>query len=281
MNMLHHLPLVSPSSWNPSHKGICPCVCVVVCKSPRISAPNSDKLRQRARQNPFIRKEQPISHNVDLPTILPKNKKKPFPILFKKIQKAASEANKLAEMGIEKPLQPPKNGILVPDLIPLAYEVLDAWKVLIEVNAQKFMWPRKVTKLRTVLVQPVGTVTASVYGSGVQSMTYLYLLSLIISMTLLNSASKVQAGVDIPEYPSRRRTKPVRMIGKKVIDRGFLEEPKPWGLGNPSTLVEFDTYRARERFPPPLSEDIPRIAQVPMDAYDFVRSGVRKFRNTR
>ncbi|KAJ6967489.1 hypothetical protein NC653_035643 [Populus alba x Populus x berolinensis] len=83
----------------------------------------------------------------------------------------------------------------------------------------------------------------------------------------------IQAGVDIPEYPSRRRMKPIRMIGKKVIDRGgFLEEPKPWRLGNPSTPVDFDTYRANERFPPPLSEDIPRIAQETMDAYDFVRS---------
>lgn len=87
----------------------------------------------------------------------------------------------------------------------------------------------------------------------------------------------IQAGVDIPEYPSRRRMKPIRMIGKKVIDRGgFLEEPKPWRLGNPSSPVDFDTYRANERFPPPLSEDIPRIAQETMDAYDFVRSGVMK-----
>jgi hypothetical protein len=71
--------------------------------------------------------------------------------------------------------------------------------------------------------------------------------------------------------------KPIRMIGKKVIDRGgFLEEPKPWRLGNPSSPVDFDTYRANERFPPPLSEDIPRIAQETMDAYDFVRSGVMK-----
>jgi len=73
---------------------------------------------------------------VDFPPILPKKKKKPFPIPFKKIQKAAREDKKLAQMGIEKPLEPPKNGLLVPDLIPLAYEVLDAWKVLIKGVAQ-------------------------------------------------------------------------------------------------------------------------------------------------
>ncbi|ONK68202.1 uncharacterized protein A4U43_C05F8760 [Asparagus officinalis] len=70
--------------------------------------------------------------NVDLPPILPKNKKKPYPIPLKKIQRAARTDKKLAEKGIEKPLEPPKNGLLVPELIPVAYEVLESWKVLIK-----------------------------------------------------------------------------------------------------------------------------------------------------
>lgn len=73
---------------------------------------------------------------MDLPQILPKKKKKPYPIPLKKIQQAARADKKLAEMGIEKPLEPPKNGILVPELIPFAYEVLDAWKILIRGLAQ-------------------------------------------------------------------------------------------------------------------------------------------------
>lgn len=51
---------------------------------------------------------------------------------LKKILEASRADQKLAEMGIEKPLEPPKNGLLVPDLIPIAYEVLDAWKILIK-----------------------------------------------------------------------------------------------------------------------------------------------------
>ncbi|CAN1237762.1 APO protein 1, chloroplastic [Linum grandiflorum] len=51
----------------------------------------------------------------------------------------------------------------------------------------------------------------------------------------------IQAGVEIPEYPSRRRNKPIRMLGKRVIDR-----------------------------------DIPRIAQETVEAYENVRRGVRK-----
>ena len=73
---------------------------------------------------------------MDLPPILPKKKKKPYPIPFKKIKQAARQDKKLAEKGIEKPLEPPKNGLLVPDLIPVAYQVLDAWKVLIKGVAQ-------------------------------------------------------------------------------------------------------------------------------------------------
>lgn len=77
------------------------------------------------------KKREILPQNVDLPPVLPKKKKKPFPIPLKKIQEAAREDKKLAQMGIEKLLEPPKNGILVPDLIPVAYEVLDAWKDLI------------------------------------------------------------------------------------------------------------------------------------------------------
>lgn len=86
----------------------------------------------------------------------------------------------------------------------------------------------------------------------------------------------IQAGVDIPEYPSRRRTTPVRMLGKKVLDRGgYVEEPKPWRSADLSKLVDFDTYQASERFPPPKSSDVPRIAQETIGAYETVRKGVR------
>lgn len=85
----------------------------------------------------------------------------------------------------------------------------------------------------------------------------------------------IQAGVDIPEYPSRRRTKPIRMIGKKVIDRGgFVKEPKPSRSRDSPQIADFDTYGACERFPPPLQEEISKIAQETMDAYEIVKSGV-------
>lgn len=88
----------------------------------------------------------------------------------------------------------------------------------------------------------------------------------------------IQAGVDLPEFPSRRRTKPIRMIGKKVIDRGgFVEEPAPFHSSDSSSLLmDIDTHEAFQRYPPPPSSDIPRIAQETIDAYEVVRRGVRK-----
>ncbi|KAJ0040679.1 hypothetical protein Pint_26805 [Pistacia integerrima] len=40
------------------------------------------------------------------------------------------EGRKTCRKAIEKPLKPPENGILIPQLVLIAYEVLDAWKSL-------------------------------------------------------------------------------------------------------------------------------------------------------
>lgn len=71
------------------------------------------------------------SQNVDLPELHPKNKKKPFPVPIKKMVQASRRDKRLAQMHIEKTLEPPKNGLLVPELVPVAHEVLDNWKMLI------------------------------------------------------------------------------------------------------------------------------------------------------
>lgn len=91
---------------------------------------------QKPQEDATFEKQIAYPQNVDFPPILPKKKKKPYPIPFKKIRQAAKHDKKLAQMGIEKPLEPPQNGLLVPELIPVAYEVLDAWKVLIKGLAQ-------------------------------------------------------------------------------------------------------------------------------------------------
>ncbi|XP_020598624.1 APO protein 1, chloroplastic-like [Phalaenopsis equestris] len=88
----------------------------------------------------------------------------------------------------------------------------------------------------------------------------------------------IQAGVELPQYPSRRRSAPVRMLGKKMIDRGgFVEEPKPCRSQEIMTLLsEIDTYAVlnSQLISPPA--DTRKAAERTLKAYSTVRSGVRQ-----
>ncbi|KAH6790706.1 APO RNA-binding protein [Perilla frutescens var. frutescens] len=250
-----------------------------------------------------------LPQNVDLPPILPKKKKKPYPIPLKKIQEAAKADKKLAQMGIEKPLEPPRNGILVRDLIPVAYEVVDAWKVLIRGLAQLLnVVPfHACSECSEIHVAHIGHEIQDCHGptSGSRRSFHSWIkgsindiLTPIESYHMYDPYGRrirhetrfsydripavvelcIQAGIELPEYPSRRRTEPIRMLGKKVIDLGgYVDEPRLFQPGNPgSQIVELDTYRALERFPPPTEQEVPTIAQETIIAYEKVRWGVRK-----
>ncbi|KAK6122550.1 hypothetical protein DH2020_043707 [Rehmannia glutinosa] len=182
---------------------------------------------RRPNHGSNTKKHEILPQNVDLPPILPKKKKKPYPIPLKKIQQAARADKKLAQMGIEKPLEPPKNGLLVPDLIPVAYEVLDAWKVLIRGLAQL---------LHVIPVHACSEcseIHVAQIGHDIQD-------------------CRGPTSVELPEYPSRRRTEPIRMLGKKVIDMGGFSDFLP------------------------TEPEIPRIAQETVNAYEKVKWGVTK-----
>ncbi|TXG70087.1 hypothetical protein EZV62_005022 [Acer yangbiense] len=263
---------------------------------------------QRHREDLIVKKQKSHPQNVDLPPILPKKKKKPFPVPIEKMRQDARKDKKIAEMGIEKPLQPPKNGLLVPYLIPVAYEVLDAWKDLIKGLAQLLhvipvfgcsecsevhvahtghniqdcnggtcgsrrgfhSWVKG--SINDILVPIESYHMYDPFGRRVKHETRFDYDRIPAVVELC-----IQAGVDIQDYPSRRRTNPIRMIGRKVIDRGgFVEEPKPWRSRGSSSFLDFDTDGACGRFLPPSLADVPRIAQETVDAYEMVRTGVTK-----
>lgn len=328
--MLQQPPVISPASWNPSQRGVC--LGIMDFKRPKLSASRSYTLglkfqqgqiltgqpkisgtfhcvSQKPQEDATFKKQIAYPQNVDLPPILPKKKKKPYPIPLKKIRQAARDDKKLAQKGIEKPLEPPKNGLIVPDLVPVAYEVLDAWKVLIKGLAQLLhvIPVHGCSECSEIHVAQSGhhiqdcTGPSSVKRRGLHSWVKGSINDVLIpieSYHLYDPFGRrikhetrfsydripavvelcVQAGVDLPEYPSRRRTIPIRMIGKKVIDRGgFVEEPEPFHSSDSSSLLmDIDTHGAFGRFPPPPLSDIPRIAQETIDAYEVVRWGVRK-----
>ncbi|KAF5752682.1 APO protein 1 chloroplastic [Tripterygium wilfordii] len=258
------------------------------------------------RKHLYDKKQEPNPQNVDLPPILPKKKKKPFPVPIKQILRTGRAEKKRALMGIEKSLEPPKNGLLVPGLVPVAYEVLDAWKVLIKGIAQLLhvIPVRGCSECSEVHVAHTGHQIKDCLGQTSRNRHSFHswvtgsindILIPIESYHLYDPFGQrimhetrfeydripaivelcIQAGVEIPEYPSRRRTLPVRMIGKKVIDRGGLvEEPRTWRSGGSSAILDFDTYEACRRFPPVPLADLPRLAQETIDAYEAVRQGV-------
>nr|CAD1839314.1 unnamed protein product [Ananas comosus var. bracteatus] len=196
----------------------------------------------------IIKKYDRHPQNVDLPPILPKNKKKPYAVPLKKMQRAARQDKKLAQMGMEKPLDPPKNGLLVPELIPVAYEVLEHWKVLIRGLSQLLhvVTVYGCSKCPEIHVGPIGHNIQDCSGTGSERRRSHHswvkgsindVLVPIESYHLFDPFGRrikhetrfdydripavvelcIQAGVDIPEYPSRRRTAPVRVLGKKTV----------------------------------------------------------------
>lgn len=266
--------------------------------------------QKKPKQHPNFKKRHVSTQNVDLPPVLPKNKKKPYPIPFKQIQEAAKKDKKLAQMGIEKHLDPPKNGLLVPTLVPVAYEVIDNWKLLIKGLAQLLhvVPVFACSECAAVHVASAGHNIRDCSGptSSQRHGSHLWVKGTINDVLVpvesyhmydpfgrrIKHESRfdyeripavvelcVQAGVEIPEYPSRRRTQPVRMMGKRVIDRGgYVKEPdKPCSSTlSSSPLADLDTLGACERYPPPTPEKVPKIAQETMNAYEKVRWGVTK-----
>ncbi|XP_077237497.1 APO RNA-binding protein (DUF794) [Tasmannia lanceolata] len=324
--MLQLSPAVSLVSLNLSQRSYC--FGPPECKKPQIAAftPSilSSKLPQpdgatssmtvlcaarESSRDPAVRRQEKNFQNMDLPPILPKNKKKPYPIPIKKIQSAARADKKLAEMGIEKPLEPPKNGLLVPDLVPVAYEVLEAWKVLIKGVAQLLhvVPVYGCSHCPEVHVGQTGHQIQDCHGPGNADRRGFHswikgcindVLIPIESYHLFDPFGRrikhvtrfnydripavvelcIQAGVDLPEYPSRRRAAPVRMLGRKVIDRGgYVEEPKPYRSGDLfSLLAELDTYGVRIGQSPPPASSVRQLAEDTLETYEAVMRGVRK-----
>ncbi|KAM3389062.1 hypothetical protein ACQJBY_011293 [Aegilops geniculata] len=257
----------------------------------------ASKRHERYQQQP---------QNVDLPELHPKNKKKPFPVPIKKMLQASRKDKRLAQMRIEKPLEPPKNGLLLPELVPVAYEVLDNWKVLIRGISQllNVVTVYGCRKCPQVHVGPVGHQIQDCYGSGSQRRNSHHswvrgsindVLIPIESYHLFDPFGRrvkhdtrfdfdripaivelcIQAGVDLPQYPTRRRTAPVRMIGKKVIDRGgVVDEPKPHRSEDCiSLLAELDTF-SNQQGQSPVPANVKEHAERTLKAYCDVRQGV-------
>eukprot|EP01018_Ginkgo_biloba_P016414 Gb_29513 [translate_table: standard] len=252
--------------------------------------------------------------NVDLPPVLPKNKKKPFPTPIKEIRRAARQnekKNKLEEeRGEAKIPEPPENGLLVPELIPIAHEVLEARKTLVK-DLLKLLSVVPVYGCRycsDVHVGPVGNQIRTCKGphNTLRNSSHEWIkgyiddiLVPIESFHLFDRLGKrvshkkrfevdripaivelcIQAGVDIPQYPTRRRTKPVRMIGRKIIDPdGYVKEPERAQRAELSEDLDPCGIRPEPNSPPLSSQEIRETAERALKAWDTMRRGAMKLK---
>ena len=84
----------------------------------------------------FVKNDYP--QNADLPRYYSRKEKKPFPIPIVELRRAARERLKNSRDKPKKPVPPPKNGLLVKRLIPVAYDVLNA-RILSINNLRKLL----------------------------------------------------------------------------------------------------------------------------------------------
>ncbi|CAL5023647.1 unnamed protein product [Urochloa decumbens] len=78
------------------------------------------------------------AQNADFPRNYSKREKKPFPIPVLELRRRAKERMKAAQGKPKRPLPPPKNGMLVRRLIPVAYKLYNA-RILLINNLRKLM----------------------------------------------------------------------------------------------------------------------------------------------
>lgn len=192
--------------------------------------------------------------NKDLPRALPKNKKKPYVVPPKR-------GGFLAKKGPKKPLEdfysPPGNGLLVPELIPVAHAVYEAREALLHLVA-KLM---EVVPVKACMfcdhthVGPIGHELRTCEGQGCDTRHSRHVwtngsISDVVSnldayhcydrfkmikhdmrfqMKRIPALVElcIQAGVDLPDYPALRRTDPVRVLGRKIVnaDELYIELP--------------------------------------------------------
>ncbi|KAL7137913.1 hypothetical protein ABFS83_10G127000 [Erythranthe nasuta] len=244
--------------------------------------------------------------NADLPPYYSKKEKKPFPIPIVELRRAARQRLKDSKNKPRGAVPPPKRGLVVEKLIPLAYRVLNARIRLIN-NLKKLL---KVTPAYSckwcseIHVGPTGHPFKSCRGphasarKGAHEWGEAFLediLAPVEAYHLYDRLGKripheerfsvpripavvelcIQAGVDLPEYPTKRRRKPIIRIGKREFvdaDESELPDPEP-DSPKPEILSElFDS----EITPPSSKEETVLLAEETLEAWEEMRGGAKK-----
>ncbi|KAH7518910.1 hypothetical protein FEM48_Zijuj09G0221300 [Ziziphus jujuba var. spinosa] len=240
----------------------------------------------------------------ELPRKLKKFERKPLVRSFNELKREARLRKRERQKAHEVTLQPPENGLVIKELIPVAQKVYAARSIL-------FSCVSKVVKSIAIYScslcgevhvghPPHKIRTCDVTGSpaskehgwkrgGMESV-----LPLVESFHLYDRIGRavshneqllvdripaivelcVQAGVNIPEYPTRRRTFPVYSVAGRIIDfeRRFPKGDFPGKDVN--TYGFWENISSKDKMSLDLlSEDIHAVAVRGMEAWEILRSG--------
>ncbi|XP_047946168.1 APO protein 2, chloroplastic-like [Salvia hispanica] len=244
--------------------------------------------------------------NSDFPRYYSKKEKKPFPIPIVELRRNARKRLKNRENQPRAPIPPPKLGLVVKGLIPLAYKVLNARTTLVN-NLKKLLkvMPVNACKWCTEIhVGPIGHPFKSCRGprasirKGTHEWGKAVVEDILVPLEAYHLYDRlgnrithderfsiprvpavvelcIQAGVDLPEYPTKRRRKRIIRIGKKEFvdaDESDLPDLDP-EAPTPEILAEIPDS---EIVPPSSKEDIALLAEETLQAWEQMRDGARR-----
>ncbi|KAL3840660.1 hypothetical protein ACJIZ3_025251 [Penstemon smallii] len=244
--------------------------------------------------------------NADFPRYYSKKEKKPFPIPIVELRRNARARLKNSKDHPRGPCPPPKRGLVVQKLIPLAYRVLNARITLIN-NLKKLLLVVPVNACKwcnEIHVGPVGHPFKSCRGprasfrNGSHEWGEAVVEDILVPVEAYHLSDRlgkripheerfsvpripavvelcIQAGVDLPEYPTKRRRKPVIRISKKEFidaDESELPDPDP-EAEKPIILAEIPYY---EIVQPANEEETALLAEETLQAWEEMREGAHR-----
>uniref|UniRef100_A0A7N0V642 APO domain-containing protein n=1 Tax=Kalanchoe fedtschenkoi TaxID=63787 RepID=A0A7N0V642_KALFE len=246
-----------------------------------------------------------IPQNADFPKNYSKKEKKPFPVSVVELRRRARERVKNHKGLPRIPVPPPKIGLVVKSLIPVAYEVLNARTTLIN-NIRKLLKVVTVHGCKScdeVHVGPVGHPFRSCKGPqasarrGLHDWSKAYLEDILVPVEAYHLFDRlgpriphferfstpripavvelcIQAGVEIPEFPTKRRRKPIIRINKsEFVDADETDLPDPEPFDPPTMLTELPYF---EIVPPSTTEEKVMLAEETLQAWETMRNGAKR-----
>ncbi|KAM3243530.1 hypothetical protein ACQJBY_055454 [Aegilops geniculata] len=240
------------------------------------------------------------SQNADFPRNYSKREKKPFPIPVLELRRRARQRMKEAEGKPRGPPPPPKNGLLVQRLIPEAYRVYNA-RILLINNLKRLMKVVPVKGCNEIHVGSVGHPfrtcrgTSSDKRKGEHDWGTTFVEAVFLPVEAYHLEDRlgpriphdqrfevpripalvelcIQAGLDLPEYPTKRQRKPIVKIGRKEFvdaNEDDLPDPEPDKFKEP-ILEEISDD---EITPPSSPEETAALAEETLKVWETLRNG--------